>query len=292
MKAQELFEQITDRIIADIEAGAGEWRMPWAQIADAGIPVSAVGRKYRGINALWLAILSMDNGWTDPVFATYKQWASLGAQVRKGEKGTHVILWKPSKRKDPETGEEKDSLFATTYVVFNISQVDGEGAEKVRTKRHVELDTTERIDAAEAFFKAVGAEVIEGGNRAYYDRLTDSVHVPHIDQFEHPANFYGTLAHECVHWTGAESRLDRTFGKRFGDEQYAVEELTAELGAAFFSAQAGLSATTRPDHSAYLAHWLKVLRQDPRALSTVASKAQKAVDFLNESAAGEQEVAA
>lgn len=290
MKAQELFEQITDRIIADIEAGAGEWNMPWAQIANAGIPVSAVGRKYRGINAWWLAMISMDRGWSIPVFATYNQWKGLDAQVRKVSEvghGTQVILWKPTKRKDPETGEEKDSLFATTYTVFNIDQVDGPGADKIRAKHAegvAERDSVERIDAAELYFKAVGADVVEGGNRAFYSQVSDSIHVPHIDQFTHAANFYGTLAHEHVHWTGHKDRLDRTFGKRFGDEQYAVEELTAELGAAFFAAQAGLSATTRPDHSAYLAHWLKVLREDARALSTIASKAQQAVDFLNEQA--------
>lgn len=297
MKAQELFEKITDRIIADIEAGAGEWRMPWTKIAESGIPQSAVGRPYRGINAFWLSLLTLDHGWSMPVFATYNQWKGLDAQVRKATEvghGTQVILWKPGKKRDKDTGEEKDSLFATTYTVFNIDQVEGPGADKIRVK-HLEglakLDSTERIADAEAYFAAVGVEVVEGGNRAYYDRAADKVHVPSIDQFEHAAHYYGTLAHETVHWSGAESRLDRTFGKRFGDEAYAVEELTAELGAAFFCAQAGLSATTRPDHSAYLSHWLKVLRQDPRALSTISSKAQAAVDFLNQQA-NHEEVAA
>ncbi len=123
-----------------------------------------------------------------------------------------------------------------------------------------------------------------GGNVACYRPTTDTIHVPNLDRFDQAAHYYSTLAHEHVHWTGHPSRLDRDLSGRFGSDAYAAEELVAELGAAMWSAQAGLSAATRQDHAAYLAHWLNILRADPRALVTVASRAQAAVDDLNQRA--------
>jgi antirestriction protein ArdC len=163
--------------------------------------------------------------------------------------------------------------------VFAAEQVDGAG--EIAAEREAKRDTPERFDAADAYFHGYEVEWHEGGNRAFYNRSADEIRVPAFEQFDNAANFYGTLAHECVHSTGHESRLSREFGKRFGDEAYAAEELVAELGAAMWSGQAGVSATTREDHAAYLASWLRVLRADPKALLTVASKAQAAVDYMN-----------
>jgi antirestriction protein ArdC len=290
MHAQDLFETITGQLIADIEAGAGTWTMPWHALADAGTPVSIAGRPYRGMNALWLPLVGAAQGWTTGVWGTYKGWQATGAQVRRGQRATPVVLWKPTRSENTAEDNADDGdgagprrrLVVRTYNVFAAEQVDGaEHLIAERTDRLAERDTPERIAAADAYFAAVGARVIEGGNQAYYQPATDAVCVPTLAQFDHPGLFYGTLAHEHVHWTGHPSRLDRDLSGRFGSDAYAAEELVAELGAAMWCAQMDLSAVTRPDHAAYLAHWLHILRTDARALITVASKAQGAVDHLN-----------
>lgn len=294
-KATDLFETITNRLIAEIEAGASgkDWKRPWA-VLGSGTPINADGRKYRGLNVLVLGFAAEDHGYTSGVWGTYKQWQGKGAQVRKGERSTQVVLWKPTKRTD-ENGEEKSSLFATTFNVFAAEQVDGADEVVARLGRNEPLDSAERIAEADAFFASVeGLRVIEGGDRAYYAPLADEVHIPTLAQFDSPADYYSTLAHETVHWSGHESRQARTFGARFGDEAYAFEELVAEIGAAFWCGAHGISqGDVRPDHAKYLAHWVSVLRADSKAIVTAASKAQQAVDFIEKAAAPvEAEVAA
>lgn len=287
-KAQDVFQAITDRLIADIEAGAadGTWRMPWHAMAEMGAPMSATGRPYRGSNALWLAIEGMDKGYESGVWGTYKTWQSLGCQVRKGEKATPITFWKKTdpKKGDEDQGEDKrkGGLIAIGFSVFASEQVDGGAAVAERWKPKHELDSFQAIDAAETYFAKVGATVNHGGNRAYYSIGMDKIQLPMPEAFVSPASYYSTRAHETVHWTGHGSRLERDLANRFGSEKYAAEEMVAELGAAFWSAQMGLSQATREDHARYLASWLKVLREDPRAIVTFASKAQAAVDYLNE----------
>lgn len=288
MKANDLFATITDQLVADIEAGAGTWRMPWHTLADAGAPTSVDARPYRGMNAIWLPMVSAANGWTSGVWATYRGWQRHGAQVRRGERGTHVILWKPTNQSTTaaddatdEPGQARRRLLARAYCVFAAEQADG--TEPILERRANELDhrdTPERIDAADAFFAAVGARVVTGGNRACYEPGTDTIRLPDLAQFDHAAHYYATSAHEHVHWTGHPDRLARDLTGRFGSDAYAAEELVAELGAAMWCAHAGISATTRADHAAYLAGWLRVLRADARALVTVAARAQAAVDHL------------
>ena len=288
MLANDLFAQITDQLVADIEAGAGTWRMPWHALADAGTPTSVDGRPYRGMNSVWLAMVAGAHGWTAGVWATYRGWQRHGAQVRRGEKATQVVLWKPTTPQatdttpDDEQAGQRRRLLARAYSVFAAEQVDG--ADQIvarRAERLAERDTPERITAADAYFAAVGATIILGGNRSFYRPATDAIHVPTLAQFDNAAHHAGTLAHEHVHWTGHPDRLDRDLTGRFGSDSYAAEELVAELGAAMWCAQLGLSAVTRADHAAYLAGWLRVLRADARALVTVASRAQVAVDHLN-----------
>lgn len=288
MKADTLFETITDELIAAIEDGAGEWRMPWHTLADAGTPTSADGRAYRGVNALWLPMVAAARGWTSGLWGTYRGWQRHTAQVRRGEKGTAVLLWK---QLDPKEHDDTDSsdgaprrrLVARTFTVFAVEQVDG-ADELIARRAQPDRDTPERLDDAERYFAAVAARVEVGGNIACYQPSTDTIRVPHLEQFHQSPHYYSTLAHEHTHWTGHASRLDRDLSGRFGDDAYAAEELVAELGAALWSAQAGISAATRDDHAAYLAHWLKILRSDPKALVTVASRAQAALDHLNQRA--------
>ncbi|MGQ0432942.1 MAG: ArdC family protein [Microthrixaceae bacterium] len=286
MHANDLFAEITDQLVADIEAGAGTWRMPWHTLADAGTPLSIDHRPYRGLNALWLPMVAASQGWTCGVWATYRGWQRHDAQVRRGEKGTQVVLWKPTTSKtdaddNDEGSGQRRRLLARAYTVFAAEQVDG--AEEIIARRAQQLDardTPERIEAAEAFFAQVGAHVVEGGDRACYQPATDTIHLPSLSQFDEAAHYYGTSAHEHVHWTGHADRVARDLTGRFGSDAYAAEELVAELGAAMWCAQFGISAVTRPDHAAYLAGWLRVLRTDARALVTVSSRAQAAVDDL------------
>ena len=284
MRADDLFATITDQLIAAIEAGADESRMPWHTLADAGTPESVDGHRYRGVNALWLPMVSAANDWHSGVWATYRGWQRHGAQVRRGAKGTSVLLWKtlePRTNDEPdEDGGNRRRLVARTFTVFAAEQADGTD-DLIAARRDTGRDTPQRIEAADAFFAAVGAEVHTGGNVACYQPATDTIRLPDLAQFDHAAHYYATAAHEHIHWTGHSSRLGRDLSGRFGSDAYAAEELVAELGAAMWSATAGISATTRHDHAAYLAHWLRILRTDARALVTVASKAQHALDYLN-----------
>ena len=291
MQANELFDRITAKMIADIEAGTERWRMPWHCLADLGTPVSADGRAYRGANSVLMPWTAVANGWDSGIWATFNSWRRHGAFVRRGERGTHVILWKATDRASTADGSSDDTaeasqnrrgLVARTFVVFAAEQVDGADAVIARhSRRHVERDTPERIAAADAYFTATGLTIIEGGNRAFYSPDTDEIHVPTVAQFDHASSFHGTTAHEAGHATAHASRLARDLTGRFGSDAYAAEELVAELAAAMWCGQMGISAATRTDHASYVAGWLRVLGQDARALVSVAGKAQAAGDYLN-----------
>ena len=279
MRAEDLFETVTADLITAIETGAGEWRMPWHTIT--GLPRNLDGRAYRGINALVLAMTAAAHGWSGR-FATYRAIQHHGGQVRRGEHGTTVVLWKPIDRTRPEPSSEPDDaaprrgLVARTFTVFAVEQTDG-----LPPVAPVEIDPAARLVDADRYFTAVGATVRVGGDRAAYSPAADVIVLPGFDRFDRVENFYATSSHEHVHWTGHPSRLGRDLSGRFGDRSYAGEELVAELGAAFWCAQFGLLPATRPDHAAYLAAWLGLLGADPRALVTVCGHAQRALDHLN-----------
>lgn len=280
MKAEELFEAVTADLVAAIECGAKDWRMPWHRLG-AGLPRSADGRVYRGWNALVLAMVAADRGWTSTIWATYNAWKRHGAQVRRGERGTQVVLWKPTERHET-TDDGGDSLhrslFARAFTVFAAEQVDG--AERV-SKPIAEASELQGIEAIETFFARVGANVVHGGDQACYVAAFDRIHLPHCHQFDEVSDYYSTSAHEHTHWTGHADRLGRDLSGRFGDHAYCAEELIAELGAAFWCAQFELAQATREDHAAYLADWLALLQSDSRALVAACGHAQRAVDHLN-----------
>jgi antirestriction protein ArdC len=286
---RDLYERVTGQIIAAIETGVCAWRMPWHIIeAAAFCPVNAESRRsYRGVNVLSLWVAAEANQYPSGFWATYRQWQALGAQVRKGGKSTLVVLWKAKDEShDSETeteGEQEQPgprrgrrLLARGYSVFNAAQVDGwtPPALPVRSK-------AERLENAERFFSALRADLRFGGAQAFYHRAGDYIQIPRFEAFREPGAYYVTLAHEATHWTGHPSRLARDLSGRFGSNAYAAEELIAELGAAFLCAQLGIASEPRPDHAAYLESWLRVLKQDTRALFTAASKAQAAADWMN-----------
>jgi antirestriction protein ArdC len=283
MKPQaDVYERITAAIIEAIEAGCQKYRMPWNAIAV--MPANAATRRrYRGINILALWAAAMKQAYKTNLWATYQQWADLGAQVRKGEKSTTIVFWKFWDGEERETGDEsaddatdtRKRCFARAYNVFNADQVEG-----FRLPDVAELTEAERIDGAERFFQSTGAKIIEAGARACYNPTSDEIHMPPFSLFQKADYFYSTLAHEIVHWSGHPSRCDRELSGRFGSESYAAEELIAELGSAFLAAELQLESEPRTDHAPYVANWLQVLKNDKRAIFTAAGKAQQAVDWL------------
>ncbi len=284
----DVYERITNQIVAELEKGVRPWLKPWNAEHSAGRitrPLRGNGIPYRGINVVMLWSEAMEKGYAAPIWMTFKQAIELKACVRKGEKGSLVVYADKITRTetDAATGEENEFAipFMKGYTVFNVEQIDGL-PEHFYGKPEPRTDAVPRIERVESFFAATGANVVHGGSRACYIPSTDNIHMPCIDFFRDAESYYATLAHETTHWTKHTSRLNREFGrKRFGDEGYAMEELVAELGSAFLSADLDLTPEVRDDHASYVASWLKVLKNDKRAIFTAASHAQRAVDFLH-----------
>ena len=278
----DIYEEVTGHIIEAMERGAGSYRMPWHVTgAESFAPVNVVSKRpYRGVNIILLWLLAEQHGYSSGEWATYNQWQALGAQVKKGEKAALVVFWKISERSREESEEQEEpasnrSVLARGYHVFNSAQVDGYSPKPAPV-----LPEGERIESAERFFARLGFTVEHGGNRACYSPQEDVIHMPPFSCFRDASSYYSVFGHEAVHATGAEHRLNRDLKPRFAEESYAMEELVAELGAAFLCSALGLASEPREEHAAYLASWLKVLKQDKRAIFTAASQAQKAVDWM------------
>ena len=283
----DLYTRITSRIVEDLEKGVRPWFKPWSAEHAAGRvtrPLRQNGTPYRGINVLNLWGEAMARGYSCPIWVTYKQAQELGGQVRKGETGSLVVYadrFTKSETDDKGDEIEREIPFLKGYTVFNCEQVEGLPAHYYQSAAPV-LDSVARIEAAERFFASTGADIRHGGSRAYYAEHDDYIRMPPFEAFRDAESFYATLAHELTHWTKHKSRLNREFGrKRWGDEAYAAEELVAELGSAFLAADLGLSPEVREDHAAYIASWLKVLKNDKRAIFTAAAYAQRAVEFVH-----------
>ncbi len=283
---QDVYTRITDKIIADLEQGVRTWMKPWNAGNTAGRivrPLRFNGVPYSGINILMLWAESTVQGFSSPTWMTYRQASELNAHVRKGEKGSLVVYANSITRtEEGEQGEEseREIHYMKGYTVFNCEQIEGL-PEIYYAKPEVKTTPVERIAHAEAFFAATKADVRYRGDRAFYAAEGDYIQMPVIEAFRDAEAFYGTLGHECCHWTKAKNRLDRDFGrKQWGDEGYAREELVAELGSAFLCADLGITPEVRDDHASYIANWLTVLKNDKRAIFSAASHAQKAVDYL------------
>ncbi len=282
MNYTDLATQVTARLVDQIETGPGTWRMPWHTVPGVlDVRNAATGSHYRGANTLTLAVEAIDADHPSGWWATYKQWSDLDAQVRKGERSARIVKWVPAKIKDNQpapTGDEENrrTLVPRVYSVFNAAQVDGWTPPTPPTRTAIE-----RHAAAEAFIANTGTQITYGHNHAAYQPARDRIELPDPEQFTDTEAYYSTTCHELTHWTGHHSRLGRDLTGRFGDDAYAAEELVAELGAAIACASLGITNSPRDDHSSYLAHWLKILKSDPKALFAVAAKAQAAVDYLH-----------
>lgn len=284
----DIYSRITNQIIASLDAGIKPWTQPWAAGHAAG-PVSRPlrhnGERYSGINVLVLWATATERGYGAPLWMTFKQALALGGCVRKGEKGAPVVYASAINRTetDERTGEdvERNIPFLKSYTVFNIEQIDG-----LPAHYYAQVAATpnpdQRIAEAETFFDATGAMVRHGGTQAFYMPGPDIIQLPDYEAFRSAQDYYATRGHETVHWTRHATQLDRDLGRQsWGDAGYAREELVAELGAAFLCADLGLTLRDRDDHAAYIASWLKVLRDDKRAIFSAAAHAQRACDYLH-----------
>jgi antirestriction protein ArdC len=283
----DVYTRVTNRIVEELERGVRPWLRPWNAEHAAGRitrPLRHNGQPYNGINILMLWAEAEDRGYACPIWMTYQQATELGGQVRKGEHGTKVVY--ASKFTKSETNEAGDEMereipFLKEYTVFDVEQIDGLPGHFYQLKE-APKEKMQRVDHADRFFANTKANIRHGGNQACYSMTADYVRMPPFECFRDSESYCATLAHELTHWTRHSSRLNRDFGrKRFGDEGYAVEELVAELGAAFLCADLAITAEPREDHASYIEHWLKVLKDDKRAIFTAASHASRAVDYLH-----------
>lgn len=276
MSKPNVYEVVTDRIITAMENGIVPWRKPWT---GAGGPTSlSSGKPYRGINNLILSVVATSEGYELPLWGTYKQAQALGGNVRKGEKGTPVVLWKPVEKTNDE-GEEESFLIARYFTVFNVAQMDGiEIPAKFLTKREP-VEVLEGVTQALAYDGGPTVRHLRQ-DRAFYTPATDTITLPDLDQFRSPEAYAETALHEVIHSTGHKSRLDRKIENTFGCESYAKEELVAEIGAAMLATVLGIEVEYE-QHAAYLSSWLKVLKEDRRMLVKAAQQAQKAVDRVS-----------
>jgi antirestriction protein ArdC len=281
-----LYDEITGKIIAELEAGRLPWVQPWGTsgvAAPVALPKNAAtNRRYSGINVLILWGAVVERGYAGQSWLTFRQALALGGNVRKGERGTTVVYadrFIPGEEREraQETGKDARAIhFLKRFTVFNVEQCDGLPPELAATAPPAETSLIE--PCMRALIATSGADLRIGGERAYYDVLGDFIRVPPPQAYFQPIDWHRTALHELGHWTGHASRLGREIANSFGSKKYAQEELVAEMTAAFTCAALGIVPTLR--HADYIGSWLEVLREDNRAIVRAASAASKAADFL------------
>jgi antirestriction protein ArdC len=289
-------QEVTDNIVRMLERGVAPWQKPWEPGASSlGIPFNPTSeRAYRGGNAIHLMATGLQRGYEDPRWMTYKQASDNGWQVRRGEKGTQIEYWQVKQASDKTqpslkgSGEgtangnnsdtERSRLIHRVYTVFNAQQI-----ERIPPHTPKQQTTFEAVQAGEQILQNSGANIAhDQAERAFYSRAQDSIHLPPKDAFKDAAAYYGTALHELAHWTGHPSRLDRstlTESYRFGDVNYAKEELRAELASVFLAAQRGIPHDPE-QHASYVNSWIGALKRDKNEIFRAAHDASKATDFI------------
>ena len=276
---------ITDKIVEAMKGQPGAFAMPWHSTGSpAMMPINVfTDAFYRGINVLALWVDAMKKGYPSGYWASYKQWQQMACQVRYGEKGSPIIFYKPASghEEGDKSAADQPHFVARSSRVFNAAQVDA-----WQPPIPFQLATIQRNKKVEGFVGATHARIEHGFPHACYRHDLDTIQMPGAELFNGTnsssatESYYSTLLHELTHWSGAAHRLNREFGKRFGDSTYAFEELVAELGAAFLCATLGVANEPRIDHAQYLSAWLRLLGQDHKAIFTAAGQAQKAVEYV------------
>jgi len=279
------YQEVTDRIIAALEAGTPPWRKPWDPDKTGGpaMPRNAsTGQRYRGINVLTLGMSALAFSSADPRWATYKQAEDRGWQVRKGERGTTGYFFKRLEVRDdsrPEGDEDavKRIPLLRAFSLFHASQIEGIPDYVPPT---IEEAPWRAPEAAEIILANSGAVIRVGGERAFYSPATDHIQMPPRSAFATAEGFCGTMIHEAGHWTGAESRLNRDLRNKFGSHDYAREELRAEIGQMMVCAELGIADCDFSNNAAYVASWLEKLRSDRKEIFRAAADAQRIADYL------------
>jgi len=268
MATNAAYEAIFNKIVQALEAGVIPWKQPWSTVRPQN---AKTGRPYNGINFF---VLSMSK-FSDPRWMTYNQARELGGLVRKGEKSTPIVFWTIIKKDEAATGKEKSFPVLKYFNVFNVEQIDGLELEPL-----AENTPKDKIDAAELIVEGyLDMPAINKSNRAAYSPSLDVLLMPEMSAFKTSEDYYATLFHEMAHSTGHESRLNRKLDTSFGNENYSQEELIAEFTSAMLCSVAGIDNTLN-DSAAYIAGWLKALKNDKNMLVHAASKAQKAADYI------------
>lgn len=283
----DVYQEITDQMVAMLEAGTRPWSKSWNGCTAPNIPLRSTGVPYRGINVLTLWVVAMTKGYASPHWLTFKQALALGGCVRKGEKGSTVVyankIEVDDKGERGGTGEDgkRQVAFLKRYTVFNAEQIDGIEAKYPAPLSVITATNPDARDAElDTLFSRVPVTVRHHGSQPYYQPSGDHVVMPEFADFHTGDDYYSTLAHELCHATGHVDRLARPSLISTKREDYAREELVAELGAAFVSGAIGIKLHDREDHAAYLASWLQALRNDKRCIFTAATQAQAAADWL------------
>lgn len=282
----DIHQQVTDKIIQQLEAGTIPWQRPWNAPDERpfAIPQNyTTGKQYQGINIVLLWFAAMENQFTTDEWGSFKQWQSKKECIRKGEKGSMIVYYDMLERE--VQGELKKVPFIKKSIVFNRSQLLNYRPE-IPYSTELKKNLVDRIEVVDGFIKNTSAIVEHHGNSAFYNRREDKIVLPLPEAFENTAactateGYYSTLLHELTHWTGNEKRINRNLGKSFGDEYYATEELVGELGAAFLCAEFDIAIAEKGNHASYIANWLKVLRDNKKFIFWAASEASKAVEFM------------
>ena len=281
-----LYQEITEKIIAELEAGRLPWVQPWGtSVVQAPLAMpknTATQRRYSGINVLILWGAVVQHGFPCQSWLTFRQALGLGGNVRKGERGTTVVfadrfIPDQERARAREQGDEPNAIpFLKRFTVFNVAQCDGLAGDLVTVPPP--LPDGLILPEVEALIRASGADLRLGGDKAFYSPTLDYIQVPRPEAYFEPINWHRTALHELGHWSGAPTRLGRDLSGSYGSKSYAREELVAEMTAAFTCATLGITPTVR--HADYIGSWLEVLREDDRAIVRAASAASKAAEFL------------
>jgi antirestriction protein ArdC len=279
---KDFYQDVTNRIVAAIEAGTLPRVRPWS-VSDHRPRNAATKRPYRGMNSILLGLEAQLRGYANNAWLTYKQAAALNGQVRGGETGTAIVLYKLHEI-DAKNDETKRVVpLMRSFTVFNVAQIDGLPQPTPTARPALAWDP--HVEA-ELLLASSGADIRVSNAFAYYHPSKDAMYLPAKESFTDQGAYYATALHELTHWTGHKSRCSRDLSGRFGNDAYAVEELIAEMGSAFLCAHCRLDG--RLQHAAYLHSWLQVLKADKRAIFTASAKAQQAADYLLGSVETEQ----
>jgi antirestriction protein ArdC len=279
----DLYQGVTNQIIAMLEAGVVPWRSPILGQSKGGMPQNMESMKpYRGVNLFLLAFTAWQKGYESRYWLTFNQAKAHGGSIKKGEKSSIVVFWKQLDTTDRDTGEAKKVPLLRYYNVFNVAQCDG-----ITPADAVPFEPTafKPIEAAEAIVKgyADGPTLEHGGQQAYYSPLYDTVKLPEPTRFASTEEYYATLFHELAHSTGHSKRIDRGLDstpKPFGSPDYGKEELIAEMAAAYLCGQSGIRPAVIENQAAYISGWLAKLQHDKKLIITAAGAGQKAADWI------------